>query len=607
MKGLWKLNLYKKFVIAIICLGIIPIYMITFICMDVIFKEYKIALVDSYEQSLLYATTRMEDLLEGYNDITKMCYYYTGKIENTSTASTYVRDIILGTSYVDEERKEQLQRADVNSFLRYVLYTDSAIRDIYFVDENEKLYYASKNNAYLKDKEVFLEVMGHHELDKNSKKLLTVPTHTIEYMDKRKGMVMTIGRNYLDATSMLGQERYIGTFYMDIDIAEVEKLFKDIVLFTEGSIYIVDPEGHCVYSNEETLVGSNIMTKLTALGQNVEDELLLKRGINKSEWEVIFYLDYKHIFRELINLQNTLYLSITGVIIILFLASVIFSKKLTQPIRQMMAYMSHIESGNFTTVLPVASNDELGILASRFNQMSQELHNYINKCYVTTIKQKEAELTALKSQIYPHFLYNTLEVIRMTALENEDEKVAEMIESLSDQIRYLIGTVKDYVPLAMEVDILNKYIFLINCRYDGRVKFEISLNGLASVMIPKLILQPLVENAFQHGLKPKGGSGAILVEVHQSDEAIEIAVFDNGVGMNAEKVEQLQALLASDMPGIEKAYSWESIGLKNVHDRVRYLYGENYGVSISSNENMGTVVKIMVPGRQGDVKNDYSG
>ena len=115
---------------------------------------------------------------------------------------------------------------------------------------------------------------------------------------------------------------------------------------------------------------------------------------------------------------------------------------------EMMEQMAQVETGNFDIELPIRSGDEIGILSGRFNQMSSALKTYINQSYVAQIKQNEAELTALKSQIYPHFLYNTLEIIRMTALEEEGrKKVPEMIEALSQQIHYLIGPMQDMVPL----------------------------------------------------------------------------------------------------------------------------------------------------------------
>ena len=153
-----------------------------------------------------------------------------------------------------------------------------------------------------------------------------------------------------------------------------------------------------------------------------------------------------------------------------------------------------METGQFKEQIPVTSHDELGELTARFNQMTVQLENYTNQVYVARIQQTEAELTALKSQIYPHFLYNTLEVIRMTAVSHQDEMIGSMVEALSDQIRYLIGTVSDVVPLRNEVDILQKYIYLVNCRFDNKVEFQFSCDGLMDIEVPKLVLQPLVEN-----------------------------------------------------------------------------------------------------------------
>ena len=148
-----------------------------------------------------------------------------------------------------------------------------------------------------------------------------------------------------------------------------------------------------------------------------------------------------------------------------------------QPINRMMEKMDLLKRGDFSGRLPVESNDEIGVLSRHFNDMSEQLHLHINQSYLAQIKEKEAELNALKSQIYPHFLYNTLEVIRMTAFEQNDQKVADMIEALSSQMRYIIGTTQDVVPLKMEVELLGKFIGLINCRYEGKVSFETDMDG----------------------------------------------------------------------------------------------------------------------------------
>ena len=264
--------------------------------------------------------------------------------------------------------------------------------------------------------------------------------------------------------------------------------------------------------------------------------------------------------------------------------------------REMMGQMSLIETGNFDIEIPIRSKDEIGVLSKRFNQMSSALKTYINQSYVAQIKQNEAELTALKSQIYPHFLYNTLEIIRMTALEEEGrKKVPEMIEALSQQIHYLIGPMQDMVPLEKEIDIIRKYVYLLNCRISGKVQLTVNAPGESKIQVPKLILQPIVENAYVHGIKPKKGKGCIMVETAVNGEQFELSVMDNGVGMDEEALSKIMELFEGDEPGIKNEYNWQSIGLKNVHDRIRFLYGEEYGIQITSTPAVGTMVRILLP------------
>lgn len=245
-------------------------------------------------------------------------------------------------------------------------------------------------------------------------------------------------------------------------------------------------------------------------------------------------------------------------------------------------------------------------MAERFNQMSAALKNYINQSYVAQIKQNEAELTALKSQIYPHFLYNTLEIIRMSALENGDMPVSRMIEALSRQIHYLIGPMQDMVPLEKEIEIINGYVYLLNCRIAGKVQLMVNGKKISGILVPKLILQPIVENAYVHGIKPKSGSGSIMVEITKIEhpekpgegdarKELEITVMDNGVGMGEDDLTRIQALLDGDEIGIKNEYNWQSVGMKNVHDRIRFLYGEEYGVRVVSTPGVGTMVRLLMP------------
>ena len=323
-------------------------------------------------------------------------------------------------------------------------------------------------------------------------------------------------------------------------------------------------------------------------------------AIQKMQWNeegwLELVMDTDVAFQKICNMQKIIYLFLGASMLVILAGSIFFSRRLTRPIQAMMKQMEKVETGDFDIELPVDSEDEIGVLSQHFNQMSVALKNYINKYYVAQIKQNEAEMTALKSQIYPHFLYNTLEVIRMTALEEKDgRKVSRMIEALAAQIRYMIGTVQDMVPVSKEIDIVKKYVYLLNCRISGNIRLDVYTNGYDKIRVPKLILQPIVENAYVHGLKPRGGSGTVSIEITVDENVVEIMVMDDGVGMDEKTLESLHELMRIDAIGIKREDSWQSIGLKNVHDRIHYLYGDPFGVKITSQENIGTMIRIVMP------------
>jgi two-component system sensor histidine kinase YesM len=269
-----------------------------------------------------------------------------------------------------------------------------------------------------------------------------------------------------------------------------------------------------------------------------------------------------------------------------------FSRMFTGPILVIMRQMLRVESGNLETSVNVTRKDELGRLAHGFNRMIERLNLFINDAYVAEIKRKHAELNALKSQIRPHYLYNTLEVIRMSAVANDDDQVADMIHSLSKQLKYVIDYGEEWVTLGRELDHLRDYFHLIEVRFDNRIKLEIEIKGeeLLNVNVLKLSLQPIVENAVQHGIRPKGGKGIVLVTVERDNENLAITVYDDGIGIEENKLREINSHLTET-----EGSTGKSIGVKNVHERIKNACGEDYGLDIDSKPHVGTSVRILFP------------
>lgn len=593
-------NLYQKFTLVIICIGLVPMGVLSTVIMNRMFKEYGESLKANYEQAATYINSGIDNMMDSYNDISKMPYYYNysseGSFQVNYMSFDNLRKILYGGEH-EEAVLEEARKKEMDAFLRNVQSVDSSIEACHFVVDEEIVkspFHASRRNTFLKSERIFGERLRLAELDQASKQMILIPTHPMDYYNRATNQVFTVGRNYFDLTKAVGNTTYIGTLFIDVDLNRITDLFKDTRFNEQDRIYVADQNGYCFYSNSQELVGE----KLDLMGEGFQDtkeQQIIDTPYGKHGLKVLIVMDTAAAYQKIRSMQDMMYVFLGASVVALLVSSIWFSRRLTKPIRSMMEQMSQIESGNFKVKLSVESKDEIGILSSRFNQMSQELETYINKSYVAQVKQSEAEMTALKSQIYPHFLYNTLEIIRMTALENEDMKVSMMIEALSQQIHYIIGPVQDLVPLEAEVDIIKKYIYLLNCRISGKVQLTADLGGLSKTMVPKLILQPIVENAYVHGLKPRGGSGHIMLDAVVENQTLVISLMDNGAGMNEETLERLRKLLVSDEIGIKNEHNWQSIGLKNVHDRIRYLYGEDYGLEITSTVSVGTMVRMVMP------------
>ncbi|UJF31421.1 sensor histidine kinase [Paenibacillus hexagrammi] len=226
--------------------------------------------------------------------------------------------------------------------------------------------------------------------------------------------------------------------------------------------------------------------------------------------------------------------------------------------------------------------------------MTDRLNSYIDEVYVAQIKQKQAELTALKSQIRPHYLYNTLEVIRMSAVANDDEEVADMILSLSQQLKYVLDYGEENVTLLEEKMNIEQYFRLMMLRYgEHRLALDLRMDGeLMGCMLPKLSIQPLVENAIYHGIMPKSGKGTIRLTAAKESGRFILTVDDDGIGMDGAALEQLRSRLQGSVPSDPSS---GGIGLKNVHDRITGLYGQDYGIQVNSTRHIGTSVQMVLP------------
>jgi sensor histidine kinase YesM len=206
---------------------------------------------------------------------------------------------------------------------------------------------------------------------------------------------------------------------------------------------------------------------------------------------------------------------------------------------------------------------------------------------------KEAELKALQAQINPHFLYNTLDSIQWLAVLQGAEDIQKTIQCLGQLLRHSLDRKSVIVNVAKELEQIRNYLFIQKMRYGDKLSYRINLEpGVLDFELPKLVLQPIVENAILHGVEPKAGGGSICIEgwLHKDDQAV-IEISDDGVGMEDETLSRLNASLRSDSEGGAQQH----LGLANVHKRLQYFFGEEFGLAISSRPGAGSSVRLRIP------------
>ena len=263
--------------------------------------------------------------------------------------------------------------------------------------------------------------------------------------------------------------------------------------------------------------------------------------------------------------------------------------------------MHKVSLGDFNIRKSIEGNDEIGELYEDICQTVESVKQLIEENYSAKVqkeelkrKQKEMQFEMLSSQINPHFLYNTLETIRMKAYCNGETELAGVVKKLSKLLRRNLEVSDRSVSLASELEMIEAYLTIQKFRFGERISYHIE-NEIESekyYLLP-LLLQPIVENAFIHGLEAKQGSGKIVCSIKEQNHCLKIAISDNGLGISKERLQQIQRSLHGEQ--IEER---NRVGLKNINERIKLYYGDMYGITIESIEDQGTTVTIVLPKMQ---------
>lgn len=279
-------------------------------------------------------------------------------------------------------------------------------------------------------------------------------------------------------------------------------------------------------------------------------------------------------------------------LILVVLVTVAVSTMVTSPISKLCSIMQSVEQGDFSVRFPTKYKDEISVLGTSFNHMVEKINELINELYVEKQNRLEAQLKVLQEQIKPHFLYNTLDTISWMARSHNAMDVVQLVDALTNMFRVGLSSGRDYITLREEKRHIINYLYIQKVRYQERLRYNIDVpEKYDNIMIPKLILQPLVENAIYHGIKMKRCGGGISIKAYSDEENLYLQVLDDGAGMSAQRMEEVRYWLKHPKDENKSI----GFGLSYIEERIELSYGSDYGISIDSREGEFTEVTICLP------------
>ena len=402
--------------------------------------------------------------------------------------------------------------------------------------------------------------------------------------------VVTICQNMRDAA---GREIKV---FMDIRFSNIADYVDDVGIGQHGYCYIQDTEGNLIYHPQQQLIYSGLKEEMTGELKSLPDGSYTRSNViytihtlENCNWRVVgvSYVD------ELITGRVEGMIRVCGALLLLVLMTavlvgILFSRLFAKPAKRltgaMEAFEKEAENFQFATV---RGTSEISALSDSFGHMVVRIQELMEQVRQEEITLRKTELNALQAQINPHFLYNTLDSIAWMCEEDRTKEAVEMVNALARLFRISISKGHELITLEREVEHAKSYLKIQNYRYKNQFTYTFEVEeSCLSYLCNKITLQPIIENAIYHGIDRMVDEGIIQIRICEEETAILMTVTDNGVGMTKEQCREILHREAGDRTGI---------GIKNVHDRIRIYFGEEYGLHITSEPDEGTCVEIRIP------------
>jgi two-component system sensor histidine kinase YesM len=579
MKATWIRKSFKnKLLVTFILLVFIPIGFIYIIYNNVMKSIITTKYSESAKQSVYEAGNNIDFIIDSIADLSDM--------------------VVTNRDFIESLKDSSLEsHEELSNILRNFSATNEQVDSMSLIAKG-KIYDVGTIKTYVE------EGRDIRNINKTHGELVwidTIPVKVKILSGEITKNYFSLGRKVIDLNSLMD----MGTIFIDVDETILEDSYKNLITEESSELFICNSEGQIISHSNKEIIGKNIGDKSYAVEVLSSDKdvgsiefkddevekVCIYSNITLSNWKIVKIVSKEYLYKEITNMQRYMFIGGTIYVIITILICLFFSSQISRPMVSMKNMMKKAEEGDLDVRINVDRIDELGELGNSFNNMIGKMNEVVDKLVEEERFKKELELETLHAQINPHFLYNTLNTIKWMAKIQGDKSVSNAVTSLIKLLRVSINLGKEMITLENEIDYVRNYINIQNLRFNEKVNIIYNIDEeCLKCTIPKLILQPIVENSLIYGIREDEEEEPLEISIKAciEEDNLIILVKDNGPGISDEDIEKI----FSKEKDVNK---FSKVGLNNVNQRIKLYCGEEYGINIGNRSKLGTYVKVEVP------------
>jgi two-component system sensor histidine kinase YesM len=580
-----KLNFFYKQLLSFILIGVIPLIIIGSISYLFLTKVLQDSLSKQTLNNVLKIGEGVDLLISELGEI--VVYLLC---EDVQVRKALLSDPEANIDYINQRVKALAGKRDVRIFISdttgMVTFSTCEVPEIYDISVNQGQGIFNATDAV---KNGFIIYPNNHRHDLGETVIFSLARAIRDLKDRPIGYVIV----ELEKEHLFNINYRLNTLY-------------------NMNFLVLDPE-YCILSNlynpqaEKTILETALLEKF----KNQKSGVFLTRINNRqffiahklsqySGLTTVGIVPIDYVVENTNFIKDVTILSCLLCLAICLVLAFFMARSVSQPINELVYCMRQVEGGDLKTRVEFSSTDEIGLLGRNFNKMVARLNFLVNSITEKQERLKHAEIKALQAQINPHFLYNTLDTIKWLAKLNMVDELQTIVTELGKLLRSTISSNKEIITVEESIKTIESYINIQKIRYRNRLQVSINISpDIYDYHVPKLLLQPIVENAIIHGLENKVGKGNLVINGYQEADELIFEIIDDGIGIEANKLALINA--KKDL-----ASTTDSIGLQNVNRRIQLYYGASYGLHIKSQAQSGTIVTLRLPLLKREVDNAHA-